>query len=168
MRDALQACSQHLESFGGHAMAGGLRVKRENMDAFATAFGEYARANITPQQIAPVLRIDAETTLGELGYSVVEHLGRLAPFGQGNPSPVVAIRSVEIAVPPRRVGRTGQTVAMTLRQGDASIRAVGFGMGDLADMLAGVRRVDVAAQPGLNTFNGRTTVELKLLDVAWE
>ena len=168
MRDALAACGEHLVSFGGHAMAGGLRVSRENIDRFTDAFLEYARQNVPDGELTPALEIDAETTLGALRYAVVEHLERLSPFGHGNPAPVVAIRGAEVAIPPKRMGRTGTTVGMTLAQDGASIRAVGFGMGDLADHLAGVPRVDVAAQPVLNTFNGRTTVELKLLDVRWE
>ena len=54
-----------------------------------------------------------------------------------------------------------------LGQGSARIRAVGFGMGDLAEMLVGVREVDVAGQPTLNSFNGSTSVELILADVRW-
>jgi single-stranded-DNA-specific exonuclease len=98
---------------------------------------------------------------------VVERLGRLAPFGQGNPPPVVAVRDVEVLTAPRRMGRFGKTVALHLGQAGAAIRAVGFDMGDLADRLRGVKRVDVAAEPTVNTFNGRTNAELKLLDVRW-
>ncbi len=165
MRDALAACAEHLESFGGHAMAGGLRVARGDIDAFAEAFGRYAREHLPAEQLTPTLHIDAECTLATLSYNVVEHMHRLAPFGQGNPPPLVAVRACELPMPPKRIGRNGRAVSMFLRQDGCSIRAVGFAMGDLADMLAGVRRVDVAAEPTLNTFNGRTNVELKLRDV---
>ncbi len=167
MRDALAACSEHLLSFGGHAMAGGLRIERERIDAFTAAMADYAEKNISPEQLAPTLRIDAETTLAALSYNVVAHLERLAPFGQGNPPPVVAVRGCKVLSAPRRMGRNGQTVSLMLAQGDARLRAVGFGMGDLADLLIGVNTVDVAAEPVLNRFNGRTSVELKLKDVAW-
>ena len=167
MRDALAACSEHLVSFGGHAMAGGLRIAADKIDAFTDAMLEYAHSQISPQQLVPALDIDAETTLEALDYTMVEHLGRLAPHGQGNPRPLVAVRGCKVVTPPRRMGRTGQTAAMILGQGEATIRAVGFGMGDLADLLAGINTVDVAAQPFLNTFGGRTTVELRLRDVSW-
>ena len=61
-----------------------------------------------------------------------------------------------------------QTVGMTLGQNNVSMRVVGFSMGDLADHLVGVNTVDVAGEPVLNTFNGRTTVELQLRDVTWQ
>jgi len=77
MRDALAACSEHLLSFGGHAMAGGLRIERERMDAFAAAMADYAEKNISSEQLAATLKIDAETTLPALSYNVVAHLERL-------------------------------------------------------------------------------------------
>jgi len=167
MREALAVCAEHLESFGGHAMAGGLKIRRERLDAFAEAMMEYARLHITPEQLTPALRIDAEATLAELGYPVVEQLERMAPFGEGNPRPIVAVRGCQVLVPPKRMGRNGQTVGLVLGQDGARIRAVGFGMGDLADELVGVNRVDVAGQPEINNFRGRTSIELKLSDVAW-
>jgi len=167
MRDALAACSEHLLSFGGHAMAGGLRVELAKIEAFAEAFGRYAGRNITAEQLTPALAIDAETTLAALSYNVVQHISRLAPFGQGNPPPIVAVNGCRVLVPPRRMGRDGDTVAMMLGQAGSSLRAVGFGMGGLADMLAGVNTISAAGEPGLNTFNGATSVELKLRDVRW-
>lgn len=167
MRDALAACGEHLTSFGGHAAAGGLRIERDGIEAFAEAFGDYAMRNISAEQLAPVLEIDAEITLAALSYNVADHISRLAPFGQGNQPPVVAVTDCRIIVPPKRMGRGGKTVGMMLAQGEARMRAVGFGMGDLADLLVGVNTIDVAGQPTLNTYNGRTSVELKLSDVRW-
>jgi len=69
---------------------------------------------------------------------------------------------------PRRMGRGGQTCSMVVAQGGATMRAVGFGMGDLADLLVGVGAVDIAGRPGINEFNGRTSIEMQLQDVRWE
>ncbi len=167
MRDALAACSEHLVSFGGHAMAGGLRIAADKIDAFKAAMLEYARTNISQQQLVPALDIDAETTLEALDYTMVEHLGRLGPHGQGNQPPVVVVRGCKVVTPPKRMGRLGRTAGMILGQDQTTVRAVGFGMGDLADLLVGINTVDVAAQPYLNTFAGRTTIELRLKDVSW-
>ncbi|MBN1943260.1 MAG: single-stranded-DNA-specific exonuclease RecJ [Phycisphaerae bacterium] len=167
MAAALAACDEHLLSHGGHAMAGGLKIQPENISAFSEAFGVYASENITPEQLIPALRIDAETTLPALGYNVVDLLGRMAPFGAGNPRPVIALRGCKLACPPKRMGRNGQTVSLLLSQNGSAMRAVGFGMGDLADHLPGQETLDIAAEPMLNTFNGRTNVELRLRDVVW-
>jgi hypothetical protein len=57
---------------------------------------------------------------------------------------------------------------MTLSQDGVSIRAIGFGMGDLTDALVGVNVVDVAFEPQLNTFRGNTTIQAMLRDVRWD
>ncbi|HUS90812.1 MAG TPA: single-stranded-DNA-specific exonuclease RecJ [Phycisphaerae bacterium] len=168
MRDALAACSEHLVSFGGHAMAGGIRIERDRIEAFAEAMGAYARQNLRAEDLTACLNLDAEATLASLSYATASHVARMAPFGQGNPEPVVAVRSCQVVGPPRRMGRGGGTASVVLAQNGAKLRAVGFGMGDLADHLVGIHTVDVAAVPRLNTFRGATNVELELKDVAWE
>ena len=183
MRDALAACGGHLESFGGHALAGGLRIDPKNIDAFAAAMTAYARGlpgAAAPE--APPLAIDARTTLAALSYPIVDALQRLAPFGQGNPPPLVEIEGCRLLTEPRRIGKSGQTVAFFLGQAGApgqpgprgragegaSLRAIGFGMGELVDHLSGARTVSVAAEPSLNRFHGATSVELRLKDVKRE
>jgi len=165
MRDALAACGEHLLSFGGHAMAGGLRIDPARIDAFAEAFAGYAQDHITAEQMRPHLRIDAECPLAALRFAAVEGIARLAPFGQGNPRPVVAVRDCALLTAPQRMGRSGQTLGLLLGQGNTRLRAVGFGMGDRADRIAAAGRVDVAGEPRINTFQGRSNVELMLRDV---
>ena len=168
IRDALADCAEHLAGFGGHAMAAGIRIEQERIEAFSDAFLRIAGEQISPEQLTPALSVDAETGFSALSYGVVDHIRRMAPFGQGNPRPVVVVRGCEVLSPPKRMGRSGSTVGLYLRQDGVSMRAVGFGMGELADALAGAGRIDVAAEPMFNTFNGATSVELKLCDVKWD
>jgi len=165
---ALSACAEHLVSFGGHAMAGGVRIEREKLGDFAGAMEAFARAEFGDAPAGRrTLRIDAEPALADLDYRTVVDIRRMAPFGQGNPVPIVALRGCRVLNPPRRMGRSGRTVGMVLGRNGASLRAVGFGMGDLADLLIGVNHVDVAGEPVLNTYRGRTSAELQLHDVLW-
>lgn len=168
MRDALAACSTHLTSFGGHAMAGGLKLPTENLPAFAEAFCRHASGVVTEEMLTPAMNIDAEVALPELSHSVVRQLERLGPFGRGNPRPVVVARNCRLLTAPQRMGRTGQTVSFIVAQdadGAGRLRCVGFGMGELADRLAGVRNIDIAGEAAINRFNGRETVECHLHDV---
>ena len=171
---AIAAHADLLESFGGHVLAGGLRIAAEKVADFAEAFTSYARARLDPEMLVPALSIDAEATLAELSYPVVEHLERLAPFGQGNPRPVVAVRDVRLLREPLRMGRGGEAVSFIVGQDAPSsagtarsvrMRCVGFGMGYLAEELIGTNLVDIAGRPVLNRFNGRTSVEMHLCDV---
>jgi len=97
----------------------------------------------------------------------VRNLSKMAPFGRGNAAPVVVVKDCRVLTP-KRIGRSGTTISMTLGHEAASMRAVGFGMGDLAEMLVGVNSVDVAFEPQLNSFRGQTTVQAMLRDVRWE
>ena len=168
MRDALAACAAHLSSFGGHAMAGGLRIAAGSVEAFAADFARHAAERLSEDDLLPVLRIDAQATLSELSYPVVEHLERLAPFGQGNPRPLVRIASCRVLAAPQRMGRSGTTVSFVVGQPDARLRCVGFGMGDLADALVGINTVDIVGRPKLSRFGGRTSLEMHLSDVRWD
>ncbi len=167
MRDALASCEDLLENFGGHAMAGGLTIHTDHLDALSEALADWARRHWAKKVPSATLDIHAECSLKDLNYPTVEKIHQMAPFGQGNPHPVVALRGCRLLQPARRIGRSGQTASLVLGQQGARIRGVGFGMGDLADHLAGIVEVDVAAEPVLNHFNGRTSVELRLLDVQW-
>jgi hypothetical protein len=80
---------------------------------------------------------------------------------------VVVLRGCRLLAEPKRIGRSGNSISIVIGQKGKRIRGVGFGMGDLADCLAGINEVDVAAEPVLNHFNGRTSVELRLRDVSW-
>ncbi len=168
MRDALAACADLLVGFGGHAMAAGLTIETGKLDAFAARFGQYASENLRAEDLAGSLDCEAEVSLADLAYPTVERIDRMAPFGQGNPRPVLAVRGVRVVNPPKRMGRTGKTAGMVVGQGPVTMRAVGFGMGDLAELLVGVNDVDIAVEPVLNHFRGRTSVELQLKDVVWQ
>jgi single-stranded-DNA-specific exonuclease len=168
LQQALLACKGHLRSCGGHAMAAGLKIDVANIPAFVEAFGVHAKSVITEADVEPKLDIDAEATLAMLSYMTVEQLTKMAPFGQGNPEPIIALRGCTLVNPPKRMGNRGNHLMMTLTQGKGTIRAVAFNMGDLLEPLAGVKEIDVAATPTLNTFNGRTNVELHLKDIQWK
>ena len=165
---AMQKCSKKLISFGGHKMAGGCRVDRADLDQFAAEFGQYASENVPKENLIPPLDIDAQVDIYELDGNLAGQLDKLGPHGQGNRPPVVAVKNCQIIGAPKRIGKTGTHVSMLLSQGQNRIRVVGFGMGDLADMLLGVSNIDIAGEPMVNNFRGQTTVEIKLIDVKWD
>ncbi len=164
--EALEACRAHLASFGGHARAAGVSVESRNLSHFAEAFEAEAARTLKPEFMAPSLEVDAEVSLAEMTEPLVSELGRLAPFGEGNPEPVFATLGVRVAGEVRRTGKEGQHLSFYARQGQAVLRAVGFGMGEAADEVARSREnLGVAFTPDANTWRGETSVELKLVDI---
>jgi single-stranded-DNA-specific exonuclease len=96
---------------------------------------------------------------------VVREMARLAPHGPGNPPPLLAAAHVRVAGEPCLMGRRNEHLSLYLAQDGASVRAVGFGMGALAESLRRCRTVSVAFTPEINSWQGAESVELHLRDV---
>lgn len=162
---ALEACHGHLETYGGHEMAAGLKVRTENFEAFRKSFAEYASGALRPEQLVPELKLDCLAELQHVTEALVNDLKRLGPFGHGNRKPVLCCRGLTLAGPPRRVGKTGDHLQLFVRQGSAQMKCIAFGAGELFDRLQTGTTIDVAVEPQLNEFNGRVSVELQVKDL---
>ena len=166
--EAFTACSEHLISHGGHAMAAGLTIDADRVDAFAEALASHARERITAEMLTPVLPIDAEVNLADLSVPIVQQIESMAPFGAGNAPVMLAVRDATIHAAPKRMGARGDTLSLLLSAGRTRVRCVGFGMGNLVDRLPGVRTVHVAGEPSINRYAGRVSAEMMLKDVRWD
>ncbi|HEY1684956.1 MAG TPA: single-stranded-DNA-specific exonuclease RecJ [Tepidisphaeraceae bacterium] len=162
---AFAACGQYLESFGGHEMAAGLKLKSENLSAFREAFVGYASQTLTPEQLIPELNLETHAELRHLSLPLVQEVQKMAPFGHGNRRPVLCVRDLLIAGPPRRVGKSGDHVQLYLRQGNSFMKAIAFNYGAMFDQLTAGKRIDLAAEATINEFNGSSNVELTVKDI---
>lgn len=162
---ALTECAEHLIGHGGHAMAAGLRIAADRIEAFTEAFVALANNRLTGDDLVPKLRLDAEVPLSALTAGTVRALHELGPFGMGNPKPLLATDWVELASEPRCVGTENSHLQASFRQNGAWIRAIGFGLGNHIEDLKQHRRCRVAFEPVFNEFNGRTTVEMHMVDL---
>jgi single-stranded-DNA-specific exonuclease len=162
---ALEACRQHLLGCGGHAAAAGLTIEESAFAAFRAAFCEYAAGQLASGDHGPDLHIDAEAPLSAFTLQVVNQIERLAPFGHGNGRPVLCASGVKLADKPQPIGASGQHLSMRLAQHDVTLRAVALGGGERAEELAGLTGpLDVVFRPVINTFRGRRSVEIHLVD----
>lgn len=168
MIEALGNCSEHLRSFGGHAMAGGLRIDADRIETFREAFCDHARSVLANQDLRPKLDIDAEVSLGMLDEPLVRDMARLGPFGCANPRPLLCARNLKLAAEPRIVGKTGETVQLIVDHHGFRMKAVGFKMARLADDLSQKQQFHAVFEPSINEFNGRRNVEMILRDVQFE
>lgn len=161
----LSACSQHLETFGGHAAAAGLRITADNIDPFREDLCQFINGNHEVHRRELELRIDAEVRLGDCTPRAVRELDRLGPFGQGNPRPIFVSTGVELAEPPRKMGEGDRHLSLRVRQYGQTLRAVAFGRGEWADEIAQTNgSLSISFAPSINRFGGRERVELKLID----
>jgi single-stranded-DNA-specific exonuclease len=163
---ALDACKAHLKTCGGHEMAAGLKIDPQNLVTFRDAFLDYAKMNLTPDQLVPELRIDAIAALGDVSHAFVDELARLGPFGNGNPRPMIACRGVELTAPPRTCGKKGEHVQLFLHQNGTTMKAIAFNAAAMLDDLNSGRPLNLAVQPTLNEWNGKVSVELEVKDIS--
>ena len=91
---AIDASRDLLENFGGHPYAVGLSLKEENIPEFTRRFEEYVKEHIQPEQLQPLLDIDAFITFSEITPAFISTLRRFNPFGPGNNKPVFCTRNV--------------------------------------------------------------------------
>ena len=160
--NALSACSEYLEGFGGHALAAGLTIRRENIDRFRRALGEYYRQN--PADDLPELTCDLRVDDPHLlTMACIESLDALEPCGNGNPKPLLCITGARLvnAVP---IGG-GRHLRLHFAKGGYNYAGIFF---SCTPAELGVRIgqwADVAFTPQINEFRGRRSVQLLVTDV---
>jgi single-stranded-DNA-specific exonuclease len=164
LHEVLAECRGHLVAYGGHAMAAGLKIEAGKVGAFREAFQQRAAQLLTPADLRPKLHVDDVVGLTQLSEQLVADLGRLEPFGAGNPSPKLATDWLDVVGDPRAVGGSGTHLQLTLGSGGTRCKAIAFGKANLLPQLQDHRRCRVAFQPIVNEWNGRRSVEMQVID----
>ncbi len=164
--DGLQHCAEWLQQFGGHRYAAGLTMAAEHLPALQEAFIRYADDRLGPEDLQPVLRLEAVVSLAEITETLVSELASLAPHGPGNPVPVFAAYEVRIVSPVRRIGQEGQHARFRAEQHGAELEVIAFRQANrVAEAAAGRGALDIAFTPVINTWRDRRTLELQLRDL---
>ena len=158
---ALRECGDLLLRHGGHAMAAGLSVLPDNIDRLRERLNAIARRQLRPEDLQAPLRLDAEIGLAEITLDSLAALDQLKPTGMGNPALQFCARNLTQKKPLQRMGANKQHVKLWVTDGAATHEAVWWNAG-AGSLPAG--KFDLAFAPSLNEFNGRTTVQLKVLD----
>ncbi len=158
---ALRECNDLLLRHGGHAMAAGLSIASANLDAFRTRLNDHARRTLKPEDLQAPLRLDSEVGLDEITLDRLAELDRLRPTGQGNPAVQFCARNLTHQRPLQRIGADKKHVKMWVTDGAGTHEAVWWGAGNGS---LPVGKFDLAFAPQINQFNGKRTVQLKVLD----
>lgn len=162
--EGLKQCSSYLTAFGGHRLAAGFSLKREQCEAFRQVFLSVANSQLSPEDCVSYRRVDAEVSLDSLNLSVAQELELLAPFGYGNPEPVLLLQGVETERV-RQIGNSGTHLRLDLNHFGHTLPAIGFGLGDMATELTSAAKIDVLGFPVVTEWQGLVGVEMRLKDV---
>jgi len=164
--DAIDACSDLLEHFGGHKYAAGLSLKPENFEKFRQKFEDIVSGSITDDQLIPQIEIDAELTLSSINSKFYRILKQFAPFGPGNMSPVFITHGVIDTGYGKVVGNNH--LKLSVVHPDISgfpISSIAFQLGQFIEPVKNNKRIDICYHVEENEWNNTTSLQLNIKDI---
>ena len=164
--NALEACSEYIEQFGGHKYAAGLTLKEENYQAFKDKFEEVVSQTIDPKLLTPELSIDAEIDLEQITPRFYRILKQLAPFGPGNMKPVFMSQDLKDTGFGKCVGEDDKHLKLTaFQKQNGKISGIGFGLGNQIEKITNKKPFKAAYVIDENHWNGKVSLQLRLKDI---
>ncbi len=163
--EAIEACSDLLDKFGGHRHAAGLTLDHQNLDAFIDRFEEVVTARMTDEMKSPVMDIDAEIELDTITPKFLNILKQMAPFGPENLNPVFAAHHLQVAH--SLSAFKDRHIRFFVKQENANnvLAVVGFDMVKHYEALVSGKPFSMAFTIEENVFNGNTSIQLKIKDI---
>ena len=142
-----------------------MKIEESRIEAFRGAFCDQLSAQSTGSVGQAEICIDGEAPLSQLTAQIVRQIEQMAPFGMGNPRPVLCATGVKLAEPPKKIGSGERHLSFHIVQHRVKMRGVGFGFGEQADELSRIDTpLDIAYRPVINEYGGRHSVEVQLVD----
>jgi single-stranded-DNA-specific exonuclease len=157
---AIKSCERWMERFGGHEQAVGLAISEEAIPDFSRSLEEFADSALPSELLIPSLTLDTVVRLEQMNESFLSELDSLAPFGMGNPEPVIGLNDLTV-VDSKLVGRNH--LRLRVQDGEIIRDAIGFRMASLYPL--GPEKIKLAFSPQINLFQGKRTLQLKILDL---
>ena len=165
---AIEACSDLLESFGGHMFAAGLTLKKENIDLFKERFEQHVNSTITDEQLVPRVFIDTGLAFSEISEDFYKVMNRFQPFGPENMSPIFVSRNVFDSGAGRMVGSSGEHLKLDLCQestGTRTFPAIAFGQANHFEYIKRGNPFDICYSLEMNEFRGARNLQLNIRDI---
>ena len=160
--EALTDCKEHIDRFGGHSMAIGINIKKDDFEKFRDKLENIAEEkNI--KEIVPILKVDAQIYLDDINKEMVGSLKELEPYGEANKMPIFVFRNLKIDS--IRALSEGKHLKLTLKDNKNIVNAIGFNLGELANEYRIGDKVDVAGNLEINTFNGVENIQINIKDI---
>jgi single-stranded-DNA-specific exonuclease len=163
---ALSECSDLLEKYGGHELAAGLSVRRGNLEAFREKLNNYARPILKNLERVQVLEADKVLSPNDVTLNFAREINQhIEPCGPQNPTPVFILN--DLAVTSVRGIGAGKHLKFTFEKDGHSFTGLLFGVAESQNSFNVGDKVDILFTVGVNTFNGRTDLQLILSDIRY-
>jgi single-stranded-DNA-specific exonuclease len=164
--NALEACSQHLEQFGGHMYAAGMTLKEENYSTFKEAFEKQVQETIHPDMLIPEIEIDSEIDFADITPKLTRILKQFEPFGPQNMTPVFLTKNVKDTGYAKKLGGEDEHLKLFVKQNNSEgISAIGFGLGKKIDLTTNQKVFEAVYCIDENEWNGKISIQLRLKNI---
>jgi single-stranded-DNA-specific exonuclease len=164
--NALEACAEHLEQFGGHMYAAGMTLLEENYENFKNAFEKVVQEAIHPDLLIPEISYDAEIELTEINPKLIRLLKQFEPFGPENMTPVFYSKNLKDSGYAKAIGTEDEHLKAFVKQENSeSFSAIGFGLGNKLDLITNQKPFEAVYCLDENEFNGNVSLQLRLKDI---
>lgn len=165
LADSMAACKEHVIAAGGHAMAAGLRLKKENFEAFRAAFHAESKRRLIGTELTAEIKIDVEVPLNVLTPHLLNSLDILEPYGIANPHPVMLATDLAVVGEAKKVGGGERHLQFRVGQRGKVIRAIAFDHGPRAEELVSQEgRCCLVFEPSINEFRGYKEIQMRVRD----
>lgn len=164
--NALEACAEHLEQFGGHMYAAGMTLLEENYENFKNAFEKVVQETIHPDLLTPEISYDVEIELAEINPKLMRLLKQFEPFGPENMTPVFYSKNLKDSGYAKAIGNEQEHLKAFIKQENSeSFGAIGFGLGNKLDLISHQKPFEAVYCLDENEFNGTVSLQLRLKDI---
>lgn len=168
VHDAISACEDLLEKFGGHMHAAGLTLPLKNLEEFIERFEQVVSDRILPEQLIPKIEIDTELPLSAIDFKTFSVMNQMAPFGPQNMTPVFSSNNVFLTQPPKVIKEKHLKGSVRDEKSTATIEFIGFGMADKLDFLELGKPFHIAYHLEENNYLGNRSLVLNLKDIRFD
>jgi single-stranded-DNA-specific exonuclease len=164
--NALEACSEHLEQFGGHKYAAGMTLKAENYEAFKNAFEKVVQETIDSELLTPEIEVDAEINFSDINPKLIRILKQFEPFGPQNMTPVFVTKNAIDTGYPKFMGANNEHIRLFVKQNNSEgIATIGFNLANKKDLVANQKPFQMVYCIDENEWNGQLSLQLRLKDI---
>ncbi|MDI6045300.1 single-stranded-DNA-specific exonuclease RecJ [Flavobacterium yafengii] len=164
--NALEACTEHLEQFGGHMYAAGMTLKQENYQIFKDAFEKEVERTIHPDMLTPEIAVDAEIDFADITPKLIRILKQFEPYGPKNMTPIFLTKNIKDTGYGKPLGQEDEHLKLFVKQNNSEgIAAIGFNLGNKIELTTHQKPFQAVYCIDENEWKGKLSLQLRLRDI---
>lgn len=164
--NALEACTEHLEQFGGHMYAAGMTLAAEKYEIFKDAFEKEVERTIHPDMLTPEIAVDAEINFSDITPKLIRILKQFEPFGPQNMTPIFLTKNIKDTGYGKPMGQEDEHLKLFVKQNNSEgLAAIGFNLGNKIELTTHQKPFQAVYCIDENEWKDKVSLQLRLRDI---